>query len=365
MTNPAPDYIQNTPSTDAIHTAPPKAGGEFTTPFTPAALAQIGVQFIAGFLQKVVEAIVGVFVPGVSAFEQLANWAVVQLPALILAPLNALVTILVTVLDSVPVIGPPIGDAITDLANMFGLMKTTTATAQTTANTSAVGVAVIAAQLAGGGTNFSDTFDEAASGAPVGPYDRIMGSGSGTWGPNGSGSLVWTAAGSASQACFDRVTTSIVDSSSAVSLASGISVVLTNPPQAGSVSNSRVALLLRCNAANDTYVQATIDSGLVQISYTVAGAFTAMGATVSVAMNAGDTWEFRAGEHGVDDWQFNLLQNGLTVCSRTDSGHASQLGTGYDNGALTVVAGVNVAFFVTSQIPAPSVEVLNIFDRTP
>lgn len=383
MTNPAPDYIQNTPSTDAIHTAPPKAGGEFTTPFTPAALAQIGVQFIAGFLQKVVEAIVGVFVPGVSAFEQLANWAVVQLPALILAPLNALVTILVTVLDSVPVIGPPIGDAITDLANMFGLMKDTTATAQVTGNvaqssadTANSGVAALNAHAAGTGTVFIDSFDEPAASNLGANYTRFMSSGSGTWGPDGSGNLVWTPAGATSQICAD-----LVSGAAMVTKYQSITVVLTTPPAAthtfGCV-NSSIDLVLRSDIAGATFVSAHVDGqGVVWIGYVNSGGgFNQLGAQVTLTgMANGDIFEFRAGvaTGGVtEDYQFDLLQNGLTVISRTDSSHLSLNGSApstwvgtYDYAAYQVTAGTDVAFFLTAQMSAPTTQILTVADRTP
>src|ERR1700754_1267769 len=77
MTNPIPDWILNTPSTQAIHNQPPRAAGELVLPFTPVDLFNIGAELIAQFLQRVVEAVVGFFIPGRAgaAFDQLADWA--------------------------------------------------------------------------------------------------------------------------------------------------------------------------------------------------------------------------------------------------------------------------------------------------
>lgn len=69
-----PDWATAVPSAD-VHKLPSGAGTTPTNPFTQQQLLQIGAQLIEQFLQKVLLAIVGFFIPGVSSFEQLANWA--------------------------------------------------------------------------------------------------------------------------------------------------------------------------------------------------------------------------------------------------------------------------------------------------
>lgn len=75
MTEPTPEWAETTPSTEGIHKKPPRRGGEFTFPFTPQQLFEIGAELIEQFLRRVVNAVAGVFIPGVDAFSQLQDWA--------------------------------------------------------------------------------------------------------------------------------------------------------------------------------------------------------------------------------------------------------------------------------------------------
>lgn len=75
MTTEPPDYYQGGASTEAIHNRPPTAGGVPVLPKTPHQLWQIGTELIEQFLKRVVNAVVGVFIPGVDAFQQLQDWA--------------------------------------------------------------------------------------------------------------------------------------------------------------------------------------------------------------------------------------------------------------------------------------------------
>ena len=74
MTDQPPDWAVSVPSTDLIHQRPVQ---EVTRPFEQQSLLEIGLQLIEQFLSQVVEALVGVFIPGGlgSAFEQLRDWA--------------------------------------------------------------------------------------------------------------------------------------------------------------------------------------------------------------------------------------------------------------------------------------------------
>lgn len=72
MTIGMPDWATVVPSAP-IHNAQPD--GALTRPFTPQQMLEFGIQLVEQFLQKVVLAIVGIFVPGVSSFDQLRDWA--------------------------------------------------------------------------------------------------------------------------------------------------------------------------------------------------------------------------------------------------------------------------------------------------
>jgi len=267
-----------------------------------------------------------------------------------------------------------IAESLFHLGGLFGTMHTNTGTAQATgddaqysADTANSGVALLNAKGAGTGTVFTDTFNEAANTNLGANYDRAMGSGSGTWGPDGTGNVVWTAANGTSQTCLDRVTTAMTTKYQSAA------IVLTRPPSAGHV-NAQIALGLRMNAAKTTYAVGVINPGSVEVGYVNSGIYTRLGAPVSVAQHSGDLWEFRAGTV-TDVYELLLLQNNLTVCDRLDGSHLSQAGSAsttwvgtYDYGALIATAGFNFTFlfiFFPVQIPAPTGQVLTFADRTP
>jgi hypothetical protein len=285
------------------------------------------------------------------------------------AILSSLVDAIVSILGPIPIIG----GIVTTLANFLGLTHTTAnsatdigTNAQYSADTANAGVALLNAQLAGTGTIFTDTFNRAAASNLGASYDRSMGSGPGTWGPDGSGNVVWAEAGSALQSCLDRVTAAMTTKYQS------IATVLTAKPRLGnSGADSRIRLALRMNAAKNTFVQATLGPGTVELGYVNSGTYTRLGAAVTVPMANGDLWEFRAGT-AADDYEFVLLQNNLTVCNRLDSSHLSLAGSSpatwvgtYDYGAIIANAGAVVSFFLTFQINAPTIQVLTVADRTP
>lgn len=123
-------------------------------------------QLIEKIVGLVVQAIVGIFLPGPigSAFNQLTNWATNLLPAQILEPISLLVDLLVTVLNSIPIIGPPLGNAIEDLAAMFGLLNDNTNQANSTNNPAVASsdsrIAALEALVYGSGSGGFDDFND-------------------------------------------------------------------------------------------------------------------------------------------------------------------------------------------------------------
>lgn len=236
----------------------------------------------------------------------------------------------------------------------------TVGVAQYAADTANSGVAILNAKVSAppSGLTFTDTFNRAVTTNLGTDYDRVMGSGPGTWGTDGLGNAVWMVSGFGSQLCLDRVIYPMTTKYQS------ISTVMTAPPAGAFTGNSQTKLCLRMNTAKTTYVVATIDCGFVEIGYVLAGAYTRLGSTVPLTQSSGDLYEFRAGTV-TNDYEFVLLQNGLTVCNRFDTGHASQVGVGtYDYGGVIAVAGVTF-FFIFLQMPAPTLQVLTVADRTP
>ncbi|UCR74395.1 minor tail protein [Mycobacterium phage Ritam007] len=72
MTMEMPDWAKEIPSAP-IHRQP--AGSEVVRPLTPQQLVEFGKELIEQFIRRVVQALAGVFIPGVPSFEQLKDWA--------------------------------------------------------------------------------------------------------------------------------------------------------------------------------------------------------------------------------------------------------------------------------------------------
>jgi hypothetical protein len=308
--------------------------------------------FIAQFIEKivglVVQAIVGIFIPGGagSAFAQLQNWATALLPAQILQPLQDLVDALITLLGHIPIIGP----VITQLADIFGFLSDNTTVAQDSANNANAEIAALKAGIDAGtsGALITDTFDGAANTSANGlgaNWDQTYDSGSGTYGRDGAGAAHWTNAGTNSQTCLARYSALALNTNYQIArfvLATAMPNYFVNP---------EMSLLLRMNSAKTAYVEGRIFNGSCEIGYVVGGSYTRFGATVGITSSNGDLWELRAGTGTTADlpYTFVLLQNGVTVCTRTDTGHVSQLGGSYLFSGMRVKAGAQVVGFASAQ----------------
>jgi hypothetical protein len=306
-----------------------------TPPFTQQQFFGIGQALLNGVAAFVLYALAGINVLGVNPFGFLRIWA------------------------------DDLAQRADDAYNGAVTAQATGENAQYSADTANAGVARLDAQLHSSGTSIVDTFNRAAASNLGGSYDRSMGSGSGAWGTDGTGAVHWTGGGSTSQVCIDRHTTPLLTVTAAPSEYQVAGTVLTSPPAAGQFGdNAEIRLTLRMNTAKTTYVVATINNGFVEIGYVISGTYTRIGATQSVSMANGDGWEFRAGTAS-DVYEFELLRNGVTVCTRFDSGAVSQKGAGYEYGGLIARAGTYVFFFATFQLEAPDVQILTLFDRIP
>lgn len=321
-------------------------------------------KLIESILQLVVQAITGVFVPGGlgGAFAQLTDWAFNLLPAQILAPLQDLVNALITLLGHIPIVGP----IITQLADMFGFLNDNTTTAQGSANTANSEIAALKAQIDAGtsGALITDTFDRAADTGPSGlggNWNQTYDSGSGTYGTDGAGKAHWTEAGGGTRTCMNRYSALALNTDFQI-----IRFVLADAMR-NYTFDPNIALCGRMNAAEDTWVQATVWYNGCEIGYIVSGSYTRIGSSVGITSNAGDIWELKlgVGTTGDDPYTFVLSQNTTTVCTRIDTGHVSQRGASYLYSAVQAHAGAAVVGFSSAQRGPSDMNVFTATDYVP
>lgn len=348
MTQP-PDYYTQTPSAPGVHDASQMAAPASPNPLTN---LQLG-NFVGNLIGLVVQAITGVFIPGglKEAFAQLKNWAEVILPQWILEPLEQLLEFLVSIVGSVPIVG----GVVQTLANYLGIVTGKADDAQATAG------AALQSTLTG---DIVDNFDRAAASNLGGAYDRSETGSGGTFGTDGLGNAKSTTSGATTtHTWLDRRTTALTTDYHVTA------AVLATKPKAGGVggTDSATRLAGRMNTAKDTYVVGIVGSGQVEIGYVLSGTYTRLGSVASVSMGSGAArWDFRAGtgSTGDDPYTFELLKDNFTVCTRTDSSHLSQLGAGYEYGALISAAGIEIISASPVQMEAPTVQALAFSARS-
>lgn len=242
-------------------------------------------------------------------------------------------------------IGAAVENVLDTLGEAFGVVKDNVLT---TANATITSYAS-AATAAGGDY---DEFDyTAAATLPSATYARILnGPGGGSYGPNGSGHLVWTVAGlSWRQIVYRRSDTTLAQDNGVVT-----SVWLTkikNPLFADSYGYlcGRMA-----NDGSQTYIRASIDNNQARIEAVVGGTVTQIGPTVNLTPSAGDVFRFYYGatSHARRFW---LRQGSVTILTVED-GLADGTGAVSSQGSdfRSVGFGTLVSQYVLSQNPAPS-----------
>ena len=130
-----PDWVTAVPAAAGVHPEGlAQTGGAWTRPFTVQQLVEIGLELMEQFLKRVVNAVVGVFIPGLDAFTQLKNWALdigsaIQdlvdglqnlITGLLTAPANFLGNIFDVFVDGVNTLGQMIGGLFTGFGGIPG-----------------------------------------------------------------------------------------------------------------------------------------------------------------------------------------------------------------------------------------------------
>jgi hypothetical protein len=248
-------------------------------------------------------------------------------------------------LDVTGSVGALVENVLDTFGEAFGVIKDNVLT---TANASITTYSDIATAAGG---DF-DEFDYAAAASlPGATYAQITaGGGAGTYGPNGTGHLVWRIAGFSGRTVIYR--------RSDVTLAQDNGVVTTiwltkikNPLGADTYGYlcGRMA-----NDGSNTYVRAAIDNNQARIEVVVGGTVTQLGAAVNITPTSGDVFRFFYGatSHSRRFW---LRQGSVTILTREDgaadgTGSISSLGSGH----RSVGFGTAVGQYVLTQNPAPS-----------
>jgi hypothetical protein len=248
-------------------------------------------------------------------------------------------------LDTTESVGAFVENVIDTFNEAFGIVK---GNVLTTANASITTYSSLATAAGG---DFDEFDYSVAASLPGGTYAQITaGGGAGTYGPNGSGHLVWKPAG------FNYRT--IVYRRSDVTLAQDNGVVtsvwltkIKNPLGADTYGYlcGRMA-----NDGSNTYVRASIDNNQARIEVVVAGVVTQLGAAVNINQTAGDVFRFFYGatSHSRRFW---LRQGSVTVMTREDGdaegvGSVSSIGSDH----RSVGFGTAVGPYILTQSPAPS-----------
>jgi hypothetical protein len=279
--------VSNNPITTpdpAIHTPPANTQAN---PISAQQFEAWGTALIDGVLAEVLLAIAGITIFGQKPFAGLANWA-----AALQAQASA---------------------ALSSAAN-----------AQGSANFALTQIGVTLTSNVTGGVSIRELFDGNTASTNLGSdFTRTpSGSGSGGYGPDGSGEAAWTRSGGLQRLFLDRCNTALTTDYQAVQF------LLTSIPQApfgGAAAHNW--LRLRCNSADDTFVFARIHYNEVEIGCWVSGT-EAVFQTFTLTPQVGQVWRFVAGTTG-NVREFVLQCNGTEITRVTDTGSVSQYGSSY------------------------------------
>ena len=198
---------------------------------------------------------------------------------------------------------------------------TAVATAQKSANfaniTNTITKATTLAAAVTSGVAVSDPFSGTSANDLGGSWSRTStGSGSGFYGPNGSGTAVWKPSGNLSRLHIDRHTTPLFTDFQAVM------TVMTAVPELKGSFKGYTYLLGRMNSSANEFVYCRISSNDVAIGKCVAGTFATPWTSESSTNLPGDQWSFLLGTNG-SQREFLVIKNGFVQIQYTDTSSSS------------------------------------------
>ena len=200
----------------------------------------------------------------------------------------------------------------------FGLFDAV-AVAQKSANfaniTNTITKATTLAAAVTSGVAVTDAFNGTSANDLGGSWTRTStGSGSGFWGPNGTGSAVWKRSGTLTRKHYDRHSTPLFTDFQAVM------TVVSAYPQYDSRNPAYTYLVGRANSnqlSTATFVYVRIGRNSLALGKCVAGTFATPWVEQSTTNLAGDQISFLLGTNS-SQRNFIVVQNGFAVINHTD-----------------------------------------------
>jgi hypothetical protein len=201
----------------------------------------------------------------------------------------------------------------------FGLFDAV-AVAQKSANfaniTNTITKATTLAAAVASGVAVTDEFNGTSANDLGGSWTRTStGSGSGFWGPNGTGSAVWKRSGTLTRQHYDRHSTPLFTDFQAVM------TVIAAYPQSDTRSPAYTYLVGRADTSalsSATFVYVRIGINSLALGKCVAGTFAAPWVVQNTTNVPGDQISFLLGTNS-SQRNFIVVQNGFAVINHTDS----------------------------------------------
>jgi hypothetical protein len=247
----------------------------------------------------------------------------------------------------------------------FGLFDAV-AVAQKSANfaniTNTITKATTLAAAVASGVAVTDAFNGSSANDLGGSWTRTStGSGSGFWGPNGTGSAVWKSSGSLPRVHYDRHSTPLFTDFQAV-----MTVVSAYPSVSGTAT-PYTYLVGRSDSnalSSATFVYLRIGRNSLALGKCVAGTFATPWVEQATTNVAGDQISFLLGTNS-SQRNFIVVQNGFAVINHTEDPPSSDYGSGFRYVGVINSASVNLDISASRrrQIPSASLDLFAAADR--
>jgi hypothetical protein len=229
----------------------------------------------------------------------------------------------------------------------FGLFDAV-AVAQKSANfaniTNTITKATTLAAAVTSGVAVTDAFNGTAANDLGASWTRTStGSGSGFWGPNGTGSAVWKASGGVARQHYDRHSTPLFTDFQAVM------TVVSAYPQVNSRGPAYTYLVGRADSnqlSTATFVYLRIGNNSLALGKCVAGTFATPWVVQETTNVAGDQISFLLGTNA-SQRNFIVVQNGFAVINHTEDPPSSAFGA-----SNRYVGVINSATFNPTALPS-------------
>jgi len=198
--------------------------------------------------------------------------------------------------------------------NIFGSISVAQKSANFANVTNTIAKASTLAAGVTGGVAVSDPFSGSAASTLGSSWSRTSdGAGAGTFGPNGSGTAVWTRSGNSFRRHVDRYTTPLHTNIQAVM------TVMSKPPTRYSLNTDGYTYLLgRMNSSGNTFVYCRIGPKTIAVGKCVSGTWSDPWKTESSNNIAGDQFTFLLGTNA-SLREFLIIKNGYVQVQHTDT----------------------------------------------